>query len=250
MPINNPSTYLWMNIGKAVSAESYHPASVVARESFTITFQPRLPGGYVDSSYLGNVRVYANSTSSDTAFLIGGFYRNAGDSGFSYASAAVSSVYNQSSYRKITLVDDDGKTVSMNVGVWFRGKITEFSVAGGTPACGGSNIPSNFAALPASGLCGENLVISNPSTGQFANAVVWDKGPWVPYRNCGEDRYWNNGTVPFAQQHQGEKRCALCTCPAGANDYTINGAILDVSSTVLNAVGASGTLTNGVWRFT
>ncbi|WP_144941223.1 hypothetical protein [Paenibacillus sp. 32O-W] len=252
MPINNPSTYLWMAISKAVPAESYHPASVIARQSFGITIQPRLPGGYVDSNYRGNIRIYANSPSSDTAFLIGGVYRSAGDTGFTYASATISSVYNESSFRKITLVDDDGKTVSMNVGVWFQGKITQFTIpAGRNPACG-SNYPSNYAALPSSNraLCGKNIVVANQSNNRIANAVVYDVGPWVPYKNCGSDPYWNNGTVPWAQQHEGEKRCTLCGCDAGAPDYTVNGAILDVAPSVLSAVGASGTLTNGVWRFT
>ncbi len=42
-----------------------------------------------------------------------------------------------------------------------------------------------------------------------------------------------------AQQHEGEKRCALCGCDAGAPDYTVNGAILDVAPSVLRAVGTA-----------
>ncbi|MOA02327.1 hypothetical protein D3C78_1217740 [compost metagenome] len=226
---------LSISIGKAVAEEAYFSASVIARQAFNVT----VSGGS------GTVTIYANSTTNDKAFNLGTISGGAGTK-----SVTITSVYGTSSNRKITVVDGANNSASIIVGVWFKGDISTFSVSGGTPACGASGIPSNFAALPATGLCGEDLVIANPGTGQSATAVVWDVGPWVPYRNCSADPYWNTGTVPFAQQHKDEKRCGLCSCPAGATDYKINGAILDVSSSVLSSVGASGTLTNGVWRFT
>lgn len=225
---------LSVSIGKAVAQETYFSASIIARQAFTVS----VSGG------TGTVTIYANSPTNDRAFSLGTITGGAGS-----RSVTLTSVYGTSSNRKITVVDGANNAASITVGVWFKGDISTFSVAGGTPACGASGIPANFAALPASGLCGEDLIIVNPGTGSAAAAVVWDVGPWVPYRSCPADPYWNNGTVPFAQEHKGEKRCGLCTCSSGSTDLTINGAILDVSSTVLSAVGASGTLTNGVWRF-
>lgn len=255
MPINNPSTYLWMAISKAVPAESYHPASVIARQSFGITIQPRLPGGYVDSNYRGNIRIYANSPSSDTAFLLGGVYRSAGDTGFTYASATISSVYNESSFRKITLVDDDGKTVSMNVGVWFKGRATVFQ--GGPDSYyvdrGCTPLTTNYVALPSYHLCGKQVAVANMANNRVVSAPVNDVGPYFDKKYCDEDEYWKNGTVPRAEQpgYLNKPRCEACNVPCNTtgDKYKITGAIIDLSPAMMSSLGGSSEITCA-WRFT
>lgn len=247
MQNNNPLTRLVVQVAKNVSGESYHPASIIARKSFGVTILALL-GTNIDTSYNGLVDIYANSTTSDTGFLIG---RANLSQGVGFATCKISSVYGESSFRKVTAVDPDGKRSSINVGVWFEGDISTFAIPpGGVPSCGSQNIPSNYAALPARNMCGANLAIFNPNNNRSTTAKVWDVGPWVPYKNCGNDKYWNTGNEPWAQQNKGKKRCAICTCDPGATDYTVNGAILDVAPSVLNSVGASSTLVNGLWRFT
>lgn len=251
---NNQHTYLSVYINKYVAGESYHPASVIARQSFTIQIRAHLPNGNLDPTYYGPIDIYANSTTSDTGFFLGRVSIFEG-AGMTVYSTMITSVFNESSFRKITVVDQDGKRASLNVGVWFQGRVTYYS-DNGKQYCQGTGHgppPANFVALPGYGLCGKSLVMFNPNTNRTATGQIWDVGPYFDAERCGSDYYWRDGTVPRAQQpeYMNARRCEKCGTNCNTDKLVMTGAIIDVSRNMLNQLGVSGgEIQNALWRFT
>lgn len=232
---------------KMVAAEHYYGGSVIARTPFTVEVRALTSNGMINTNYNGTVNLYANSPNDDKAYQIGyAILRNGiGTS----TNLTISSVYGTGSGRKITAYDGVD-TGSVSVGVWFQGKATEFSISGSS-ACG-SNPPKYYVALPKSGLCGTQVVVYNPNTDISLGATVYDVGPWVPVPNstCGDDPYWNTGTIPFSVQHEGELRCQVCNIDCAKDNYLrFNGAIIDLGTQLMRDLGGSGTITNAIWRF-
>lgn len=231
---------------KEIQSETAYSGSVIARKNFNLTVRALKSSGQVDTGYSGTVTVYANSQSSDTAFVLGKITLSRGQ-GSGYMN--ISSVYGTGASRKITVIDGSGAKASVNVAVWFQGKASEFNDS--SVACGGTP-PSRYAALPKKGLCDTNIIVINPSNGKKSTAPKKDVGPWVPCGNCPEDPYWNTGTVPWATTNNGKDRSTLCG--SSSCKYKVNGAIIDLSTKMMDDLGVSGSpltrsISNAVWRF-
>lgn len=241
-------TTLAIGAPHAVSIESYYSGSVISRKPFTLSVTA-LNGGIPDTSYNSTITVYANSSSSDTAYQLGTFAVSGG-SGTS-GSLTITSVLGNGSGRKITVADGYGNRASVTVGVWFQGDATTFD--GHTGDACGNNPPQYYVALPAtlSSLpCGTNVVVYNPANGKYVTAQRYDVGPFVPYHSCSEDLYWQTGSIPFNVQHKNEVRGAICGYPSDTT--VINGAIIDLGIPTAKALGGTGydTIPNAIWRFT
>lgn len=241
---------LYFSIAKNAPGEDVYSGSVIAREPFRISsgYLVNTAGGPV-KSFNATVPVYANSSSSLLGYQIGtvtfreGVIRESTD-------MIITSVFNQAS-RKIT-IQANGLTTTVEVGVWFKGDASWFEGSNKSYCVGQhGSLPSNYVALPAYNVCAKSVKMYNPNTGKTATGKVWDVGPLFDANWCGTDPYWNTGTTPRAITYKGKKRCEVCK-PNDSNckDTTvINGAIIDISKNMRNALGATGTIPNAQWRF-
>ncbi|SMF77941.1 hypothetical protein SAMN05661091_1506 [Paenibacillus uliginis N3/975] len=237
---------LELTVPKVVTAEGTHPGSIIARQNFTVSVIARNSNGTIDTAYNSTLTVYANSTSSDTAFTIGTINMSSGRG--TSSNLNITSVYATGSSRKITVKASNGDQANKLVGVWFKGKASEFNDT--TVSCQGT-LPSRYIALPQTGHCSDNVIVHNTGTSKSVTALVKDVGPWVPCGTCLADPYWNTGTVPWAETNKDKDRSKLC----GSNcKYTVNGAIIDLSKLIMDDLGVTGTantrsLNNALWRW-
>lgn len=242
---------LYFTIAKNAPGEDVYSGSVIAREPFKIT-----GGALVDTaggpvkSFNATVPVYANSSSSLLGFQIGSVTFREGiitDS----TNMTISSVYNQDPSRKIT-IQANGLTATVEVGVWFKGDASWFEGSNDSYCVGNYGpLPTYYVALPAYGLCTKSVKLYNPNTGKKATGQVWDVGPFFDANWCNGDPYWNTGTTPKSITYKGMTRCQVCkpndsTC---TDTRVINGAIIDISKSLRDALGGSGTIPNAQWRF-
>lgn len=74
--------------------------------------------------------------------------------------------------------------------------------------------------------------------------------PWFDAQRCGNDPYWNTGTVPRAITYKGKRRCDVCGTDC-SETKTINGAIIDLNEALMKQLTGStlSTFTNALWRF-
>ncbi len=229
---------LGLAVAKYVACEKDFQGSVVAREKFSVTVTAP------NSSYTGNVTLYANSRTSDTAFRLATVSMKAGKG--SASGLVISQVLDDGdASRKITAVSTNGAdTGSIEVGVWFRGIATTHDFA--PPNYCSGTCPEDAVALPAYGLCKTGILIYSAESGRSTSGKVWDVGPWFDANNCGSDAYWLKGTAPLATTYKGQPISAAC---GGSDKRVINGAIIDISPSMMSALKGSGTINNALWRF-
>lgn len=229
---------LGLTVAKYVAGETKFQGSIVARERFSVTVTAP------SSSYSGTVTLYANSKTSDTAFKLATVTMKAGKG--SATGLMISQVLaDGDASRKITAVGANRTdTGSIEIGVWFRGIATTHDFAPPNN-CSGS-CPSDAVALPAYDLCKTGIEVYSAESGRSTSGKVWDVGPWFDYNHCGSDAYWLKGTVPLATTYKGQPMSAAC---GGSDKRIINGAIIDISPSMMSALRGSGTINNALWRF-
>lgn len=234
------------SVPQKVPGESTYSGSVIARESFTINVLAI--DDYGDpTNYNGTVPVYANSPTSDTAYQIGTVTFSSGRG--TSTNLTITSVFNNGASRIITVSDGRVKS-SREVGVWFKGDATYFNTNGTyCEGIGKGKSPKYSVALPVYQLCEKQVKVYNPNTNRTLSGQVWDVGPFFDKNACGEDRYWETGTVPRAITYKNKKVCEVCNVPCDQYTRTINGAIIDLSPDLMRDLGGSGTITNALWRF-
>lgn len=191
-----------ISVANAAPGEGYYSGSVIAGTPFNINVTKTDSSGNVDGSYSGTASVYANSSTSNTAYFLGNVSLYLGQGTLS--GATIHSVLGNGSSRKITVTDTYGNSGSLDVGVWFQVTMT-VECANDTVAspgyttqtsCGAQPSGTAFVALPYTTACGTQVSVHSNSTGRTATVPLKDHGPYST-----TDNYWNGTGVPSNTQN-------------------------------------------------
>ena len=213
-------------------------AAIVAGEGFSMVLQAVNLAGQVVCKDLTVTPVPSRSLASTEVGLPSTVTLICGSTSKGMRLNRVNGTERGTTYRFRLSNNPNGQYVDFSLYTYFRVYSTREGLVGGTTGCGHViRANDHFVALPVSGLCGQSVIVRNPTTFQSDTTQKLDAGPHFPGGRCDPggttgDPYWNTGTRP---------RVESLTCEAGNNNSGI-----DLADGTFATVGSASQI---IWRF-